>query len=276
MFEKILFPTDLSEFAQKMLVCVTAIPGVKEVVLLNLLDATHYSLHGWTHEPELENARLLMDEKKAYLETRGQKAVTVIEAITSGTIEQRILDIANQENVSLSIIGTNQKSSLDLLLHHMNSHVLIVQPDTPECHNGTTHEETCPAFFSKVLVPVDFTEKSKDLLTIVRGMQGIGELVLEHVITEGETEQEIEQKIQHAREELATIQQDLELAGLKVTVHIRVGNSVEKIISLAKLEDVSLILMCAHKKNWIAEFLQGTTPFLVVRSSKIPVMILRI
>ncbi|MDO9549610.1 MAG: universal stress protein [Methanoregula sp.] len=276
MFEKILFPTDFSEFAQKTLSCVTAIPGVKEVVLLHLIDATHYSLHGWTHEQELKNARLLMEEKKAHLETRGQKAGTFVEAIINGTIDQRILEIAEQEKVSLTIIGTNQTSSLDFLLHHMNSHVLIVQPDAPECHDGTTHEVICPGIFSKVLVPVDFTEKSMDLLTIVRDMSGIGELVLEHVVTQGETEQEIEHHIQHARNELAKIQKNLEQAGLKAAVHIRVGNSVEKIISLADEEDVSMILMCAHKKNWIEEFLQGSTPFLVVRSSKIPVMILRI
>jgi nucleotide-binding universal stress UspA family protein len=276
MFEKILFPTDFSEFAQKMLGCVTDIPGVKEVVLLHIIDATHYSIHGWTHEPELENARLLMEEKKAHLEERGQKATTRVEAITSGTIDKTILDFAEQDKVSLTIIGTHQKTSSDFLLHHMNTHVLIVQSKTTDNPKGNTHKETCLNFFSKVLVPVDFTVKSRELLTLIRGISGIGELVLQHVVTDGETEQEIESSIMHAREELAKIQKDLEQAGFRVTIHIRVGKSVEKIVSLAEEEDVSLILMCAHKKNWIEEFLQGSTPFSVVRSSKIPVMILSI
>lgn len=104
MFEKILFPTDFSEFAQKTLGCVTYIPGVKEVILLHIIDTTHYSIHGWTHEPELENARLLMENlRKAYLEERGQKVTTSV----------GILDIAEQENVSLTIIGTHQKTSSD-------------------------------------------------------------------------------------------------------------------------------------------------------------------
>lgn len=275
MFEKILFPTDFSEFAQKTLGCITEIPGVREVVLLHIIDATHYSLHGWTHGPDLENARLLMEEKKAYLEEQGHKATTSVEAITGGTIDQRILEIAEQEKVSLTIIGTHQKSSFDFLLHHMNSHVLMVMPDTPESVKGKIHEQPCRPYLSKVLVPVDFTELSREMLIRVRGMHDIGELVLLHVVTKGETEREIEQSITHAREELAKIQKDLGLAGFRVTVHIRVGKSVEKIISLAEEEDVSLILMCAHKKNWIEEFLQGTTPFRVVQSSKIPVMILR-
>ncbi len=276
MFEKILFPTDFSEFAQKMLGCIIKIPGVREVVLLHIIDGTQYSIHGWTHEPERENAKLLMEEKNAFLKERGLKAKTSVDTITGGTIDQRILEIAGQENVSLIIIGAHQKTSYDFLLHHMNTHVLVVQPDTHECPEGKTPGETCTDIFLKVMIPVDFTEKSRDLLRFVRGMDGIGELVLQHVVTQGDTKTEIEQNITHAREELAKIQKDLEQAGFQVTVHIRVGNSVEKIVSLAEEEDVSLILMCAHKKNWIEEFLQGSTPFSVLKYTKKPVMILRI
>lgn len=136
MFEKILFPTDFSEFAQKMLGCIIKIPGVNEVVLLHIIDGTQYSIHGWTHEPERENAKLLMEEKEAYLKERGFKVITGVETITGGTIDQRILEIARQEKISLIILGAHQKTSHDFLLHHMNTHVLVVQPDTNECSDG--------------------------------------------------------------------------------------------------------------------------------------------
>ena len=285
MFEKILFPTDFSEFAQRMLGCVTGIPGVKEVILLHIIDATEYSVHGWTHGPELENARLLMEEKKAFLERRGLKAVTHVDAITSGTIPRRILALAEQEKVSLIVMGTHQKTTIDTLLHgsvsydllhHMNTHVLIMRQNAPECPGGKTPEETCPRIFSKVLVPLDFTENSYEMISFVRGMHDIGELVLQHVVIEGGTREAIEQSIAHAREELAKIQTDLEQAGFRVTAHIRVGTPVEKIVSLAEEEDVSLILMYAHKRNWIGKFLQEATPFSVVKNAKRPVLVLRL
>ena len=285
MFEKILFPTDFSEFAQRMLDCINEIPGVREVVLLNIIDATQYSIHGWTHEPERENAKLLMEEKKKFLEDRGLKAVTFVDAITSGTMSQRILEVADRENVSLTIMGTHQKTSMDTflhgsvsydLLHHMNTHVLIVRQNTPEYDGGNPPEDTCPHLFSKVFVPVDFTDLSHEMLAFVRGMQGLGELVLLHVVTEGETKQEIDQEITHATGELAKIQKDLEQAGFRVTVHVRVGNPVEKIEVLAEEEKVSLILMGAHKKNWIEDFLQESIPFSVVRIAKKPVLLLRL
>jgi len=283
MFEKILFPTDFSEFAQRMIPCIPSIPGVKDVVLLHIIDATQYSIHGWTHEPERENARLLMEEKKKYLNEHGLEVVTAVDAITSGTMSGRILEIAEREKVSLTIMGSHQKTSMDTvlhgsvsydLLHHMNTHVLVMRQNATACDRGKT-EGTCQHIFSKVLVPVDFTDLSREMLIVVRGMNGISELVLGHVVTEGENEQEIEKRIAHARNELAMIQTDLEPAGFRVTIHIRVGNSVEKIVSLADEEEVSLILMCAHKKNWIEKFLQDSTPFAVVRSATRPVMILR-
>ncbi|MEN6395241.1 MAG: universal stress protein [Methanoregula sp.] len=284
MFEKVLFPTDFSESAQWMLSCVTGIPGVKEVVLLHIIDATGYSVHGWTHGPELENARLLMEEKKTFLEERGLTAVIHVDVITSGTIPQRILKIAELEKVSLILMGTHQKSTFNTLvhgsvsydlLHHMNTHVLIMQQDIPVATSGKTVEETCPRIFSKVLVPLDFTKNSYELLPFIREMHDIGELVLEHVVTEGNSNQEIERNVLHAREELGKIQTDMEHAGFRVTVHIRVGDPADKIVSLSEEETVSLILMYAHKRNWIEKFLQGSMPFSVVKTAKKPVLVLQ-
>jgi nucleotide-binding universal stress UspA family protein len=285
MFEKILFPTDFSEFAQRMLNCITEIPGVREVVLLNIIDATQYSIHGWTHESERENAKILMQEKKKLLEEQGLNVVTHVDAITSGTMSQRILEVAEQETVSLTIMGTHQKTSIDTflhgsvsydLLHHMTTHVLIVRQNATDCDRRNTTENTCPHIFSKVLVPVDFTENSREMLSFVRGMQGLREIVLLHVVTEGETKQEIDQGVVNASEELLKIQKDLEEAGFLVTVRVRVGNAVEMIVALAEEVNCSLILMYAHKRNWIEKFLQDSTPFSVVRNAKKPVLVLRL
>jgi len=53
------------------------------------------------------------------------------------------------------------------------------------------------------------------------------------------------------------------------------GVALEKIVSLAGEESVSLILMYAHKKNRIDEFLPDSTPFMVVWNAKSPDPVLR-
>ena len=101
MFEKVLFATDFSEYAQKTLECIGEIPGVKEVTLLHVVDATHPSKHGWTHGPHVENAKLLMEEKKEYLANLGLRVKTKVDVITEGDISREILNTAEKENSSL-------------------------------------------------------------------------------------------------------------------------------------------------------------------------------
>src|SRR4030067_2854092 len=105
MFEKVLFPTDFSEYAQKMLECIGEIPGIKEVVLLHIVDATHPSKRGWTHGPHIENARILMEEKKEYLESIGLKVKGKVEVITIGEVYQKILENAEKKKHSLLLMG---------------------------------------------------------------------------------------------------------------------------------------------------------------------------
>ncbi|OPY36859.1 MAG: Universal stress protein family protein [Methanoregula sp. PtaU1.Bin051] len=64
MFDKVLVALDFSQHSQTILDRLGEIPGIKEVVLLHVVDATHPSRHGWTHDPEIENAKILLNEKK--------------------------------------------------------------------------------------------------------------------------------------------------------------------------------------------------------------------
>ena len=75
-FDRVLVPTDFSRPARNTLECVAEIPGVKEVILLHVIDASHPSRHGWIYNPEIENAKILLAEKKEHLEGRGLRIET--------------------------------------------------------------------------------------------------------------------------------------------------------------------------------------------------------
>ena len=67
MFEKVLFPTDFSGYAQKTFECIGEIPGVKEVVLQHVVDAVYLSKRGQALDPYIENARIFLEEEKERL-----------------------------------------------------------------------------------------------------------------------------------------------------------------------------------------------------------------
>jgi nucleotide-binding universal stress UspA family protein len=288
MFEKVLFPTDFSAYSQKIFHYIQDIPGIKEIILLHVVDATDHSIIGISHRQTLENTRILMEEKKEYLVHRGLKVQTLVTMIISGrqegTISTNILDTAIKEKVSLIIIGARGKNLIrDLFLGSISSdvvrdakmNVLIMRGDPMENHAGTTQERAPLPIFSKLLVPLDFSRHADEALSFIQGIKGIEEIVLLHVVTENVNKEKFDEAVTNAHTHLEEIAKGLAGTGFLVTHHVRVGDPTKMILSVAEEDDVSLIAMSPHGKNWFEDAVIGSTAFSVANTAKKPVLIIR-
>jgi nucleotide-binding universal stress UspA family protein len=287
MFEKVLFPIDFSEQAMKTLECIGEIPGVKDVVLLHVVEVpsgVYDSKHGWIYGPHVEDAKIRLEEQKEHLESLGLKVKTKVDVITAGNISHTILETADNENVSLIIMNAHGKSLIKGLLlgsvplgviRHAKTDVLLMRYKLAEILEGEKLEKFCEHLFSKVLYPTDFSEPAAEALSFVKSLEGIEDVVLVHVVTKGETTEEIEANVEEAKKKLEDIKKELSSAGFKVKDHVRVGSPVEEICSIAEEENVSLIAMSSHGKGWFKELLLGDTTYDVVKTTKRPVLVVR-
>jgi nucleotide-binding universal stress UspA family protein len=284
MFNKVLFPTDFSANAHKTLDCIGEIPGVKEVVLLHVIDATHPSRHGWIQGPQVEDAKLRLEEHKEHLETLGLDVKTKVDVIKEGDISQSILGTADKEKVSLIVMNSHGKSLIKGLLlgsvslsvlRHTKKDVLLMRYKLAETLEGEKSEQFCEKIFSKILYPTDFSEPAGKTLSFVKTLKGVEEIGLVHIVTKGETEEEIEANVQEAKKKLEDIKDELGGADFKVENYVRVGSPAEEICSVAEDEDASLIAMSSHGKGWFKELLLGDTTFDVVKNTKRPVLVVR-
>lgn len=282
MYEKVLFPTDFSESVKKTLECIGDIPGVKEVLLLHVIDATHPSKHGWTHGQHIEDAKIRLGEQKEHLENLGLKVDTKVEIITDGNVSDVILKTADDEKVSLIVMNAKGNSLIKGLLlgstsleviRHSKTHVLLMRHKLVEGLEGEKFEKFCPRILSKVLCPTDFSEPAKDTLSFIKNLKGIQEIALVYVVTKGDTTEEIDANVAEAKKKLEEIKE--KFSGYKVENHIRVGHPAEEICSLAEEEDVSIIVMSSHGKSWLKELFLGDTTFDVVKTAKRPVLVVR-
>jgi len=289
MFEKVLVALDFSPYSQKILDRINEIPGIQEVVLLHVVDATRPARLEWTHgHPHIENTRLLMEEKKEFLLHLGLKVRisvdVIVNAVTQGTVSNAILEIAETENVSLIVIGARGINPIQELLlgsvsssvlRHAKMNVLILHAkpagDVADVSSGSFGQK----LFSKVLAPTDFSKPAGDVLSLVKTIPGINEVILLHVVNRAESQPEIEVSVTEAQSRLETIKKEFMGAGVEVKLHVRVGDPTEMILSLSEDEDVSLIAMSAYGTDWLRNFLVGSTTFTVVRRSKKPVLIIR-
>jgi len=157
MFGKVLVPTDFSEYAKKTMVCLTRIPGIHEVVLLHVFDATRHTKRGWTYEAQIENARIQLEEEKKFLEQRGFSVKVTVDVITSGDISTAILRKAGCENISSIIIGSRGRGLVKgLLLGSVSAdilrkgktHLLIFRHSLAGDLEGAVFNRFCPGIFT--------------------------------------------------------------------------------------------------------------------------------
>jgi nucleotide-binding universal stress UspA family protein len=283
MFEKVLFPTDFSEYARKTLECIGDIPGVKEVVLLHVVDTAHLSKKGLVQDRYIQDASVHLNEEKKNLENIGLKVKVKIEVITGGDVSHAIIEILNKEKTSIVVMGAHGKSLIEGILlgsvatdvlRYGNSHVLIMRHKFGERHGAKKYEKF-PDVFSKVLLPVDFSEPSMETISLVKDLKGIGKAVLVHVVDKGETQVEIDASIQEAKKRLEDIGKDFRSEGIKVKIHALAGSPSESIISLAEEENVSLIILSTLGKGMFRELLLGGTARDVVRRTNRSVLAVR-
>lgn len=280
MFEKVLVPTDFSKDAKRVVECVGDIPGVKEVVLLNVV-ARDPLARVWDPVAEAKEAEKRLMEEKSAVKVPGisvkVKAVSVLE----GEVGSAIQKVAEDEKVSLVAMGARGKSRIRSLLlgsvsrnvlRFGDTHLLVMRYKAVE---GGEMEKFCTRVFAKVLFPTDFSQPAEAALSFLKGMSGIGELILLNAVSKGETDDEIDANVADATAKINEIARDLGQAGMKVTPKVVVGHPVEVIHSEAEDEDVSLIAMSSQGAVAIKRGRIGGTAYDVANMARRPVLVLR-
>lgn len=280
MFEKVLIPTDFSKHAHKVIECIGEIPGVKEVVLLNVV-ARDPLARVWDPVAEAKEAEeKLMGEKSAISIpgiTVKARAVSVLEGETASAIQR----VAEDEKVSMVAMGARGKSLIQSallgsvsrnVLRFGDTHLLIMRYKAIE---GGDMGKYCTRVMEKVLFPTDFSQPAEAALSFLKSLEGVDQVVLLSVVSKGETQEEIDANASAAQEKMDAALDDLVKAGKNVKALVVVGNPVDEIKKVAENEDVSLIAMSSQGAVAVKKGRIGSTAYDVANSANRPVLILR-
>jgi len=280
MFEKVLIATDFSKHAKKVIECIGEMPGLKEVLLLNVISRDPLA-RVWDPVSEIRDTEKKLEEEKKAIGSPGitvnVKAVSVLE----GDVASAINKVALEENVSLVAMGARGRSlimstllgsSSRNVLRFGRTHLLIMRYKTLDDNNM---EKYCARVFARVLFPTDLSQTSEVALSFLKSLEGIGEIVLLNVVSKGETDEEIEAGVAAAKVRIEEIAQNLKMSGMLVSSKVVVGQPTEVIRSEAEKEDVSLIAISSQGASAIKKGRIGSTAYDVANSASRPVLILR-
>ena len=285
MFEKVLFPTDFSAYAKKTLECVAGFPGARDVILFHVVEEARSPRGGGEIGDTFYRAgENFLKEEKRYLENLSQNLRVTTAVKESSDTAGAIIETAGEKGVSLIVIGARGNSLVGgillgsvsmAILRRSTTSVLIMRYKIIEQMKVKTYEMFCPMIFFRVLCPVDFSMYSDRSIALAGATPGIGEVILLHVVSQGETEAEIEDAVQKAKGQIEEIRSSLAAQGIKVRTIVRTGNPNFEIMRIADEEDVSVIWMSSHGKGWFRELLLGSTAHTVAMNAKRPVIIIR-
>jgi len=285
MFRKVLFATDFSEYAKKTLDCIAGFPGARDIILLHVLEEARSPRGGGeVVETLTETERYLLREEKHRLESLVKKLQVTTAVKTSSDIAGAILETAEENGVSLIVVGARGKSLMDgillgsvsmAILRRSRTNVLIMRHKIIEGLTGKTYEMICPMILSRVLCPIDFSQYSDRAIDLVSRTKGVGEVILLNVVSQGETEAEIEDTVEKVKVQIEAVRKSLAEKGIRVRTIVRTGNPGSEISRIADEEDVSVIWISSHGKGWFRELLLGSTAYTVAMNAKRPVVIIR-
>jgi nucleotide-binding universal stress UspA family protein len=285
MFEKILRPTDFSEYAKKTLDCVAGFPGAREVILFHVVEETR-SPRGGGEIGDIfyRNGANFLKEEKRYLENLSPNLRVTTEVKISSDTAGAIIETAEERGVSLIVIGARGHNLVEeillgdvsvAVLRRSRTNVLIMRHKIIEEMKAKTYEMFCPMILSRVLCPIDFSQYSDSAIALLGRTKGVRGVILLHVVSQGKTEAEIEDAVQKAKAQLEAIRISLAAQGIEVRTMVRRGNPSLEITKIADEENVSVIWMSSHGKGWFRELLLGSTADTVAMNAKRPVIIIR-
>jgi nucleotide-binding universal stress UspA family protein len=285
MFEKVLFPTDFSEYAKKTLDCIAGFPGVRDVILFHVVEGTRSPRGGGEiGDTFYRTGENFLKEEKRYLENLSQNIRVTTAVKTSSDTAGAIIETAEERGVSLIVIGARGNSLVEgillgsvsmAVLRRSRTNVLIMRHKIIEELKAKTYEMFCPMILFRILCPIDFSRYSDSAIALISTTKGVGEVILLHVVSQGETEGEIEDAVRTAKGQIEAIRSSLAAQGIEVKTIVRTGDPTFEITRTADEEDVSVIWMNSHGKGWFRELLLGSTAHTVAMNAKRPVIIIR-
>lgn len=272
----ILFPTDLSLASQRALECLEEIPGVREVILLHVLEVPEATGPSFI-EGLRELDREIIEGMATRLHGQGLKVEVMVEPWEGGAVYRTINRVALEKRVDLVVMGSRGRGWLrEALLGSVTADVArtTAVPLLIERLTFTPDGEArriCPQPLRHVLAAVDFSPNSEKLIRYLETLSGLGRATFLYVASRGGRGLD---EVEKAKSTLADIAEDFERStGVRSAWAVREGVPSREILRAAQELGATCIAMGTRGQSKIAELLWGSTAEAVVRHVDRPVLL---
>ncbi len=283
--KKILFVTEFEELwfdaLQSLMDLKNA--GLNHVVFLHVIDRDKVAMHrgvGYLKSEEVKLKEIANVRFIDWAESLFEQGMEVGAHIVVGNLVQKIVTVAEEEEVDLIITGCHKKGKIkDLLagseimevLRRSSIPVLILKynPET-----GKINEN----LFEKPLLATDWSPSSKKATDVLLGLGDIVKNVqVIHVASEKELEVDSSMGVQKLRKEKRKLMDEecdvFTSKGVNAEQHLYIGDVVSQIEKATRERNASMVVVGAAGKGPLKEKWLGSIPKELVEESKLPTLV---
>lgn len=277
LFRKVLFPTDFSPHADKIMGLIPELKraGMQEAVFLHVVNPMKATRWIGVNEKAIER---LKDESNARLKALCDKlasahGIAIVCRVQLGVTYQEISRIAGEEKVSLVVMGSHGHGYVKGALLGSNTHNVMRSVKVPllierfrrvEFQGKESISFISKSLFHRVLYPTDFSANSQLALQAIRKFEKdlTEEVIVAHVqdtrILRPHLEDRMAEFNRVDAERLSVIKDQLSPLGYRIKTILKTGIPFNEINRIAEEEDVSLIVVGSHGKSNVMEAYTGS------------------
>lgn len=291
-FQKMLFHSEFSDYSFRSLETMLELQkaGLEEVVLTHVIpsETVGFVPYSGYHKEEAENlkkqAEIHFDEWCAKIQARGLGCKIRIEV---GSVTDRIITIAREENVQLIVAGKKKRTLLEVV--YVGSHILDLLRRSPVPvlmgkymvdyeSAGETFSRVNDRPFKRPLLATDWSEPSEKALKVICSFKGLSEKVMAaHVIDDriakGADAEGLKRLEAESRSRLDRYILQMGKCGIAAESHLAFGRPAQQIIRLSREYQASMIIMGRTGKDWVEEYWLGGVSHKVAEASELPVLL---
>jgi nucleotide-binding universal stress UspA family protein len=287
MYDRILFPTDGSDGATRVLDHVLDIASAHgaTVHLLNVADTTRDSLVRIRGEVvdvlEQEGEDVLED----VTERAGARGVETVSTVVQGEPYRTIVEYADEYDVDLIVMPTHGRSGLERLLLGSTTERVVRRAEVPVLTVRPDADGPLRYPYRGVAVPTDGSEGANGALSMAADVATEAEAALYvlSVITYQSLGIDVRSDIQSAmlEESAGDIVEEAtafaEAAGVEdVRGAVEYGSSVhEAVLEFLEEREVDLVVVGTHGRTGFDRYLLGSVAESLLRTSPVPVLTVR-
>jgi nucleotide-binding universal stress UspA family protein/GNAT superfamily N-acetyltransferase len=209
-------------------------------------------------------------------------------------VHRAILEAAKEEGASLILIGPRGRGFLGefflgsvsaKVLEEAVTHVLITHFRDPHLRQEVAADRPVVApgppatpregLFSRILVPVDFSPPSMEIIDFIHGLPPARrEVIVLHVIGSVGDREDLRARMAGTYQKLQALQEDLGNGLQHGKILIRFGDPAREICRMAAEEEATLIIISRFgARDYTRNVLVGSTAAEVARRSGVPVLV---